>query len=149
MTETADTVKVKKTASIFDICETDTTAEENGRWFKDIYGDGTNIDVKLRHLSSSESMSVRRRLDRANRRLMVKGEYPTSVAIQLLIEQIAEAVLIDWRGVLDKDGSEIPYSKETAVMLMTKLRTFRDGIVAMCQSIDNFRIEDRADAEKN
>lgn len=141
--------EIKKTVSIFDICETDSSAEEDGRWFKDIFGDGTNIDVKLRHITCSESMNVRRRLDRANRRLMVKGEYPTPVAIKLLIEQVAEAVLVDWRGIIDREGNEIPYSKDAAIKLLTELRTFRDGIVAMAQSIDNFRVEDREEAEKN
>jgi len=140
---------ITKKPNIFDICETDSKAEEDGRWFNDIFGDGSGINVKLRHIMCSESMNVRRRLDRANRRLMVKGEYPTAVAIKLLIEQVAEAVLIDWSGIVDRDGKEIPYSKEAAVRLLTDLRVFRDGVVSMAQSIDSFRIEDREAAEKN
>lgn len=141
--------EIAKKPNIFDICETDTKAEEDGRWFKDIFGDGSGVNVKLRHIMSSESMNVRRRLDRANRRLMVKGEYPTAVAIKLLIEQVAEAVLIDWEGVVDRDGKDIPYSKEAAQRLLTELRVFRDGVVSMAQAIDSFRVEDREAAEKN
>lgn len=148
MTETIDT-GLKKTVSIFDICETDVKAEEDGRWFKDIFGDGTNIDIKIRHLSCNASLVARRRLDRANRKLMVAGSYPTDVAIKILIEQIAEAVLIDWKGINDRDGNPIPYSKEAAVELLTKLRVFRDGVVGMAQSIESFRVEEREDTEKN
>jgi len=153
MTETTDKT-IETELSIFDLCETDTTAEEDGRWFNDIFADGTNIDVKLRRLMSTASQQVRRRLDKGNRKAMRNGVYvDDDVAIKVLIEQMAEAVLIDWRGVKvrDADGKlvELEYSRANAVMLLTKLRHFRETIIVMSQNLDNFRIEERKDIVKN
>lgn len=139
--------------SIFDLCETDTAAEEEGRWFVDIFGDGSNIDVKLRRLMSTASQTVRRRLDKGYRKYIKNGVYiDDEIALRVLNEQVAEAVLIDWRGVKVRENGklvDLPYSKENALMLLSRLRHFRDGVVLMSQNLDNFRVEERADTEKN
>lgn len=149
-----DTKLTPDGVSIFDICETDVNAEEEGRWFTDIFDDGTNIDVKLRRLMSTASVNVRRRLDKGYRKYMKNGVYTdTDIAIRVMNEQIAEAVLIDWRGIKVRDAEgklvDLPYSKENAMMLLTKLRHFRDSIIMMSQNLDNFRVEDREDTGKN
>lgn len=149
-TETVPADTPTDVVSIFDMLETDTAAEENGKWFTDIMGDNSGIDIKLRALGSVESMQVRRRLDRKNKTLMKNGQYASlDVAIKILVEQVAEAVLIGWRGIYDRDKQEIPYSKEAAISLLTKLPKFRDAVVQMATSMDNFRVEQRELAEKN
>jgi len=142
--------------SIFDICETDTAAEEEGRWFLNIYGDKTNIDVKLRRMTSKRSLEARRRLDKGYKKHIKNGVCPDHVLEKILIEQLAEAVLVDWKGIKvpeTVDGKrvavELPYSKEAAKMLLEKLPNFRLAIIMMSQDIDNFRIEDREDTVKN
>ena len=91
--------------SIFDICETDTTAEENGRWFKDLFEDGTGINVKLRRMTSTASMNARRRLDKQNRgKMNKKGEYDSETGMRVLIEQVAEGVIADWENIVGWDG---------------------------------------------
>lgn len=136
--------------SIFDICETDTVAEENGRWFNDVFEDTSGIDVKLRRMTSKASMEARRRLDKQYRgKMNKKGEYDMDFGMKVLVEQMAEGVIVDWRGIYDRDGKEIKFSKEKAIELMTKLPTFRDTILINAQELDNFRIEEREDAEKN
>ena len=137
-----------KPLSIFDICETDTEAEENGRWFTDIFGDGTNVDVKLRRLSSKVSVNARRRIALPFQRHAKRGELPDNINVKILCRQLAEAVIVDWRGVADKDGA-IEYSADVADMLLTKLPNFRGQILALSMSMDAFRVEDRGDAEKN
>lgn len=135
--------------SIFDICETDPTAEEDGRWIEDIFNDGTNIDVKMRRLTSKASMNVRRRLEKPYRKYMKRGELPEDVAIKLTVDQVVEAVILDWRGINDRDGKPIPYSKEAAKMLLTKLTEFRNVIIAHSMNMDNFRFERLEELEKN
>ena len=148
MTDTTE-----NTLSIFDICETDTTAEEDGRWFRDIFNDGTNIDVKLRRLLSNASLNVRRRLDSGYRKYHKNGVYKDeAMGIRVLNEQLAEAVLIDWKGIKVREGDamvELPYSKENALNLLTKLRHFRDTVLVMSQTLDNFRVEAREETAKN
>ena len=149
MPDTTKTENPDEGLSIFDICETDTSAEEDGRWFRDIFGDNTNIDVKLRRLSSRQSLVVRRRLDKGYRKYMKNGQYPEEIAHKVLIEQVAEAVLIDWAGIKDRNREAITYSKEAAVKLLTLLPHFRDTIVMMAANLDNFRVEEKEAALGN
>lgn len=135
--------------SIFDICETDAKAEEDGRWFRDIFNDGSNIDVKLRRLTSRASMRARRNLDKGYRKHMKNGVLPDDLAVKVLIEQLAEAILIDWSGINDRDLKPIPYSKENAIALLTKLTVFREGVIRMADNLDNFRVEDQETTTKN
>lgn len=146
----SDTDKNDEIVSIFDVLETDTAAEEDGKWFKDVMDDGTGIDLKIRALGSSESIKVRRRLDRKNKKLMKGGQYVNiKDAMDVLTEQIAEAVLLDWNGIYDRNKELLPFSKENALALLTKLPKFRDLVTNLSASMDNFRIEQREATEKN
>lgn len=148
--QTPETEDEVRPLSIFDICETDTDAEENGRWFNDIFENETGIDIKLRRMTSKKSIQARRRLDRVYKgKMNKKGEYDEETGLNILVEQMAEGVLADWRGVYDRDGTAIPYSKEKALELMRKLPALRDACLIAAQDIDNFRIQDAEDAEKN
>jgi hypothetical protein len=151
MSDTTDTVaeEAPRPISIFDICETDANAEEHGKWFKDIFGDGSGIDVKIRSIMSQQSMTVRRRLDKVYRRHMKNNEYPPEILKQIMGEQVAEGVLVDWAGIYDRDEKPIVFSKAAAKMLCTKLHHFRDRIVVLSNSIDSFKSEEREEGAKN
>lgn len=135
--------------SIFDICETDSDAEENGRWFTDIMNDGNGLDIKLRKGTSKASVAARRRLDRAYKKYLKNGQYPDDIGVKVLCEQFAEGVIVAWRGVYGKAGEEIPYSKEMALVFMNKFTSFRDTVVMLATSLDSFRIEDKDETSKN
>ena len=147
MTETTED---KEVFSIFDVCETDTKAEEEGRWFRDIFNDGTNIDVKLRRLSSKASLAARRVLDKTHRKHVKKdGTYPDDIAMKVLILQMAEGVIVDWDGINDNDKKPIACMPATAEMLLTRLTKFRETIVMLASQLDNFRLESREEDVKN
>lgn len=155
-TTATDTVTEDEGFSIFDLCETDASAEEEGRWFKNIYGNDTNIHVKLRRMTAKKSLEARRRLEKGYRKYVREGVWPDDIMERIMVEQMAEAVLIDWENIKVPemvDGKkvlvELPYSKEAAKMLLTKLPNFRLAIAMMASDIDNFRIEEKAVLEKN
>jgi len=136
--------------SIFDICETDTQAEENGKWFKDIFKDESNIDLKLRRLTSKESVKVRRRLDKQFKGKQQRdGTYDDDTATAIMVKQMAHAVIVDWTNIRDRDRTEIPFSPEAAEKLMTLLPTFRDVVLVYANDMDNFRITASDEVEKN
>lgn len=68
---------------------------------------------------------------------------------KILVEVLAETVLLDWKGFVDADGKALKYSKDAAVKVLTDLPTFRDDIVAAASDMSLFQAEDEADAEKN
>lgn len=127
--------------NIFDAFETDISAEENGKWFEDILGDGTGLGIKVRHMGSQVATKNIQRLMQANRKLMVKGKLPPEVDKRVFIEHLSQVVLIDWKGFLDKDNAPLPYSPENAAYLLEKLPKFREAVVRLSQSMDAFRVE--------
>lgn len=154
MTDQVETPEVAdeedRPLSIFDLLETDTDAEENGRWFRDLMQDETNIAVKLRRMTSQKSIQVRRRLDRQYRNKMNKrGEYDEAFGMQVVIEQIAEAIIVDWDNIIGRDGKPMECTKENKIELLTKLPAFRDAVIIFANEMDNFRLEDGDEAEKN
>lgn len=138
-----------KPISIFDLAETDTSAEEDGRWFKDVFGDETNIDLKLRRMTSKAAMKARRNLEKGYRKHLKNGVYPDDIAIDIMTEHLAKGVVVDWKGLYDRDGNVIEFSPEAALTLLKKLPTLRDMIAVMAQNLDNFRVEAREDTAKN
>jgi len=136
--------------SIFSICETDSDAEENGRWFKDIFEDGSNIDVKLRRLSSKASVNVRRRIERQFKKHQKRnGEWPDDIMIKMVNMQIAEVIVVDWKNIIDRDGSKIACTKENVLTLMDRLPLLRDMILLFSTELDNYKVSATEQAEKN
>lgn len=137
--------------SIYDMFETDTAAEEDGRWF-DIFGERADGWVQLRALSSKVSLSVSRRLSAQFRRQMgADGNYPMDVQLIMLTRQMAEGVIMNWRGTAwrDKNGAPLPYSPANALMVMTDMPHIRTKVVNLAADLDSFRHADKAAAVGN
>lgn len=137
-----------KPLSIFDLIETDDAASENGRWFTDIFAPGDGISVKLRRLQSKKSANYRSLLMKKYQRYSKGGEYPPEIEERMLIEQMAGCIIVDWNGILDRDGKEIPFS-QNAALLLAKHQDFRVPLVQRAMSADNFRVEARKEVEGN
>lgn len=65
------------------------------------------------------------------------------------IKAYARHILKDWRGLIDDDGTEIPYSVETAKQILTDYPDLREFVILVAQDNDRFRTEAREDAEGN
>lgn len=128
--------------SVFDMYETDTTDEENGRWFNNYFGERAQGDIKIRAFASKPSIAVRRRLEALYRRHMLPdGSYPQDVSQKMVTEQLSQAIIVDWRGnaFRGKDGQPIPFSVDAAKKLLEKMPHFRNRIVQSAAEMDNFR----------
>jgi hypothetical protein len=68
---------------------------------------------------------------------------------RIFIESLAEAVLLDWRGIREGD-TEVVYSKEEAMRLLglDEARDFRDFVVAVSADLNTFRAERIEEAGK-
>lgn len=143
---------VVESPSIFDLYETDSTAEEEGRWILNYFGDRAQGDIKLRGFSSKASIACRRRLDTLFRRhARADGTYPMDIANQMANEQLAQAIIVDWRGPAfrDKAGKAIPFSPAAALEILKKMPHLRNRIAGSAGEMDNFRVAEQAAAEKN
>lgn len=138
----------EKPLSIFALCETDSDASENGKWFDDLFQPDSGVSVKLRRFSSKKSVNYRSRLLQKYKRHNNKGEYPPEIEERMLIEQMVECIIVDWKGILDNDGKEIVYSKDKALVLC-KMLDFRAPLIQLAVDMDSFRAEERKELEKN
>lgn len=68
---------------------------------------------------------------------------------KLLMEVYAEAVVLKWDGVTDKEGNEIPFSKENCVNLFIDLPDLFADVKEQAESASIFRTEVLEDAVKN
>lgn len=58
---------------------------------------------------------------------------------QIVLETYAEAVLLDWMNVSDKDGNPLPFNKENAVLILTDLPDLFADIREQTQKVALFR----------
>lgn len=128
----------------------DADAEENGKWFTDILNDGSNVDVKVRRITSTHVQQVFQELMQANKQFMdEKGKLPQEKDMELMYLLVGKALLVDWKGVLDDEGAEIPFDIETAELFCEEFKDFRAQILTLSQRMDNFRAKVVADVSKN
>lgn len=123
------------------------TAEEEaelGKWFKF----GKDVEVKIRRYNSKKSKSTRE---------FVNAEYGTANVRRLSsddeealnVKHIAIGIIADWKGVKDAQGNEVPYSKEAAILALTKLPEFRDQVVTISLELNNYLESKNKDTEGN
>jgi hypothetical protein len=117
---------------------TDKTKEAEGARFE--LGDGAF--VVLARWGNPKHLKAEEKARAPYRSLTLSGRpLPTDIAESTTIKAMAEAVVIDWGGLKDRDGALIPYSVEAAITLLTDLPDFRSVLVGMAMSAEGFRAE--------
>jgi hypothetical protein len=145
MTDTVEETPV----SIFDICETDENSEENGKWFNDIFGDGTNVDLKIRSIGSKEAQAAIRKYNNQYRKFVKNGKLPEDIDKKVGILILSDAILMDWRGVVGKDGVPIECTFDTRVELLTRLKRLAGIVQNLSSNLSFWRKEVEEDTSKN
>lgn len=128
---------------------TDRDLEENGKWFKDVLGDRTNINLRIRRMSSEVVVKAQQELIQQNRYKMVEGKFPEDVDKAIMTELLSTTVLVDWENVTDENDAPVPFSPEAAYMYMTQFRDFKILVIALATNMDNYRKGLESDVVKN
>lgn len=131
------------------IFATDERLEEDGAWvdINELYG----LKIKIRRLRSDASLKAYERIVRqtfGEGKLRKPEDLTAKQSEEILIEQMADAILIDWQGLYDNDGNDIPYSKEAALTFL-QMKDFREFVYQAANERDTFREKADEDAEKN
>lgn len=127
--------------------KTDKNLEENGTWVD--YGDG--LQVQIRRLNSAKSREVRRRLEKPYTKGFRGQDMPESLQEELLNRQLAEAIVVDWKGVPDPEDPKkmLPCTPENVLRMVTEFPDFRDDIMAASMERATYQQEQLKEAEKN
>lgn len=135
----------KKVSALYKRFKTDETKEEQGVWVN--FGDG--IKVKVRRFKSKASQDARKKLEEPFTAEIRRGPLDEKIAEDLLIRQMAMAIVVDWQGVTSEDGKELPCTFENKYEILKALPEFRDEIAAIAIDRDSFKASLQEEGEKN
>lgn len=95
------------------------------------------------------------KFDNPNYRAFVQGQRTEGAILEdgrasdelvdLMCNAMSETVLLDWEGFTLR-GEEVPYSKEAAYRLLREFEPFRNQIILMAQTQQNFADEEFEEA---
>lgn len=129
-----------------DIFGTSEFEAEEGKWFPI----GKDIQVKIRRAQSKKSVKVRQALEEPHNTLVkFGGKIDEATMEDINIQHLAGGIMVDWKGVTDKDGNAVPFSKNAAMYLLSKLPDFRIAVSDYAVKIENFRSEQKKEVEGN
>lgn len=131
--------------SIFARFKTNRTSEEAGTWV-DL---GGGLKVKIRRFSAKKSLEVRENLEKPHRMRGGKTNIPADVLEEITNKHVATGILVAWEGVFDTDGSEIAFSTDAAMKLLTELPELTKVIVLEAIDFDNFKDDEKKEVAGN
>lgn len=116
----------------------DRDLEENGVWI-DL---GDDIQIKVARTRSRGATAALARLNRPYENMRLSGRaLPEAVKEKIARQWVAEAVLLDWKGVTDADGKALAYSVEAALKVLEAFPDFLDEVVYFANQQESFRAE--------
>ena len=126
-------------SSFLERYKTNKSFEEEGIWVD--FGGG--VKVRLTRASSNRSREVRRRLERQHARKMRNQDIPPEIMEKLLIEQLAQAIVLDWDGVTDLSGNSVPCDEQHRRQVFTDFPDFREDVMSASLTKETFLDEVR------
>lgn len=113
---------------------TDPTLEKRGKWVK-------NQDAEFL-IASSNSPKYQRALRRhAQTESATKVKNDPETQDRVLVEAMADAILLDWRGEVKLKGVDMPCNRENKIKLL-QIAAFRHWVAEQMQDIANFQAEE-------
>jgi hypothetical protein len=80
--------------------------------------------------------------------LSQKGDAAEKLAETMLVEVMANTILLGWRGEIEYQGEALEYSVDNAIKLLT-LKDFREFISKQAEDFNNFKLTEDAEDVKN
>jgi hypothetical protein len=131
-------------ADIRKLYATNEDKETDGVW-QDL-GDG--IEMLIARIGNPKYQKLFQRLSKPHRKAIRRGSLKEDVAEKLMIECMAETVLLGWKNV-EMDGKPLPYSKENAIKILTEFKDLKDYINDFANEMEAYMQEDAEEAEEN
>jgi hypothetical protein len=123
-------------ANLAELYAFDKSAFEDGVWI-DI---GHGISVKVRSPQSAHSKAIRKKLEAPYVALTRGGkDLPDDIAETILIKQMAQSLIIDWKGIEDADKNSVPANPETIEKALRDFQFFREDVAAVIAQRDTYK----------
>jgi hypothetical protein len=128
---------------VFEMYATDETAEVEGVEMS--IGDAKFLIARSGNKNFSKKLS--KLYTKHQRVLERKDDVSDKLSDSVMVECIAETILLGWEGVSFK-GKELPYSVDNAKMLL-EFKDFRKQIMGLAEDFDSYKSVKEAEEEKN
>jgi len=113
---------------------------EDGVWTK--YHGSEFLVVHIGHLKFQRALS---RLQAPFRRKIEKGTMDPIESRDLLCTAMADALILDWKGVVDSKGTDIPYSRKVCETALFNNPDLREYLQDFSMDLENFRVEEQTE----
>jgi hypothetical protein len=133
--------------SIYEMYGTDKEKEENGIWIH--YGKDISFKVARASKVNAKYGKALERLMKPYQKQIRLNTLSDDVASNVMIEAFCEGILLDWKGVTNKEGEEMKYSKENAIKLMNDLPDLFEDLQEQSNSMTLFKEEELQENAKN
>ena len=126
-----------------DFLKTNSDKETNGFWY-DI-GPASFLLRRLGGKNANHLQQVTAKYYKPYAKAIQSGMLPQSKQEEIIVKTFVEAVIVDWKGVTDINGIEIPFSKDAAqemlmdnLELVTALQEASTDIINYRDDLGNF-----------
>lgn len=141
------TKKKTTSKSIYDLFDCDKDMEVKGIW-QDFGVYGKFLIARAGGANARYVTMLSKAMEPYQRQLQ-KDMMDNKVAEDILIRVFSRTVILDWEGVIGRDGKEIKYSVENCIKLLTDLPDFFLDMREESARLQNFRKHDLEDDSKN
>lgn len=134
----------------------DKTKEAEGRW---VYpaGDGDKMPAfRLARTGGANKAFAKAQmaaLKPHQRLIQANAKNPTPEVLEIIMaaqkSSFIGACLLEWKNVKSVEGTALPFSKENAAMLFTKLPDLYDALFEAANTLSTYQSEDTEDEAKN
>lgn len=131
-------------------------AIEQGEWIGADYGlpipEMGDLNLKVRGVGNADFRVLNSRLYEATPRSQRPGGKLVPEAQEsIMVECLVETILVDWTGIEDDQGQQVPYSKELARKMLADrdLKPFREAVMWAASQVGELRAADSEGAAKN
>lgn len=116
----------------------DTSKLAEGSWFN-----YQGSEILIAHLSNIKFQRTLAKLQQPFRKKLEAGTLDPKVQRDILAQAMSEAIVLDWKKVVDKDGVETPYTPKNALIALQNDPEFRDFVAECAANAAAFRDDEK------
>lgn len=112
---------------------------------------GDGLIVTVARVGNSHYQETLKSLTKPYKNAIKNGTLSDSVFEKMMVQAMAEAILLDWEGMEGEDGKLIPYSKDKAKEILgdPAYKDFRELISDLANEAETFRQQEIEEISKS
>jgi hypothetical protein len=133
--------------TLYDLYETDTALENEGAWVEIT----SELKIKVAALGNKAHQEAIEKFFKPYKAQKRSNMIDDTLEEELHTKAIAKAILIDWQGMTDRKGKELPYSFENAYFLLSDpaMRRFKNDVIMIAKEAETFKNKELEESVKN